>query len=129
MKATGGVLSVRGWLKKLERTADKSLASFELEDGSRHYYDPTNPERFLHSIECLRAQGEGAITFPKPPATLVAITRAKDRATAFAQVYPTGSLDIFPYGIEALVERRELVLRSMVVGRELGEPLEDMSEP
>jgi hypothetical protein len=79
-------------------------------------------------MACLRAQGEGKTTFPDPPETLRAITRAKDRRAAFKQVYHRGAFDIFPYDIEALVERGELVPRSMVVGRELGEVLEDLSE-
>jgi hypothetical protein len=120
---------VRGWLKKMERTARRDLGSFELADGSWHYYDPASPERFLHSMACLRLQGEGETTFPEPPATLVAITRVKDRRAALDQVYPAGSRDIFPYDTEALVERGELVPRSMVVGYELGEVLEDLSEP
>ena len=41
--------------------------SFELEDGSRHYYDPVSGERFLHSMACLGAQGEGKTTFPESP--------------------------------------------------------------
>lgn len=122
-------MGTREKLRRLENAARGKLKSLELEDGSRHYYGPLSGMTFLHSMACLRAQGEGKTTFPEPPETLLAITRAKDRATAFAQVYPTGTLDIFPYDVEALVERRELVLRSMVVGRELGEPLEDMSEP
>ena len=43
------------------------------------------------------------------------------------QLYPNGSFGIFPYEVEALVERGELLPRSMVAGRELGEPLEDLS--
>ena len=104
------------------------MESFELEDGSRHYYDRVSGERFLHSMACLRAQGEGKTTFPEPPETLLAITRAKDRRAALAQVYHPDAFDIFPYDTEALVERGELVPRSMVAGRELGEVLEDLSE-
>jgi hypothetical protein len=49
---------IRSWLKRLERDASRDLASFVLEDGSRHYYDPASGEIFLHSMDCLRAQGE-----------------------------------------------------------------------
>jgi hypothetical protein len=62
------------------------------------------------------------------PQTVRAILRAKDRAAALAQIYGGGDFDTFPYDKEALVERGELVPRSMVVGRELGEPLPDLSE-
>jgi len=43
-------------------------------------------------------------------------------------MYPNGSFCIFPYEVEALVERGELVPWSLVAGRELGEPLPDLSE-
>jgi hypothetical protein len=43
-------------------------------------------------------------------------------------LYPNGSFAIFPYEVEALVDSGELVPRSMVAGRELGEALEDLSE-
>jgi hypothetical protein len=104
------------------------LERFELDDGSHHYFDRVSGERFLHSLACLRAQGEGKTTFPEPPETLRAITRAKGRRAALAQVYPAGAFDVFPYDPEALVERGELVPRSMVVGHELGEVLGDLSE-
>lgn len=121
-------MGLRDKMRRLENALRGSLESFELEDGSRHYYDPVSPDRFLHSMNCLRAQGDGENTFPEPPETVRAITRAKDRSAALAQVYGSGSFDIFPYDTEALVERGELVPRSMVVGRELGEVLEDLSE-
>jgi hypothetical protein len=54
--------------------------------------------------------------------------RGRDRGTALSQLYPNGSFGVFPYEPETLVERGELVPRSMVVGRELGEPLADLSE-
>jgi hypothetical protein len=118
---------IKGRLKRLERGAREDLASFALEDGSRHYYDPASGECFLHSVDCLRAQGD-CEPFPEPPETLMAIARARDRRAAFDQLYPMGSLSVFPYEVEALVGRGELVPRSLVAGRELGEPLEDLSE-
>ena len=118
----------RDKLRRLEAAARGRLESFELEDGSRHYFDRVSGERFLHSLACLRAQGEGETTFPEPPETVRAIARAKDRRAALEQVYPPGAFDVFPYDTEALVERGELVPRSMVVGHELGEVLEDLSE-
>ncbi len=116
-------MGLRGKMRALERLARGKLGSFELEDGSRHYFDRSSGELFLHSLACLRAQGEGKTTFPEPPETLRAICRAKDRRAALAQVYPAGAFDIFPYDTGALVERGELVPRSMVVGREMGEVL------
>jgi hypothetical protein len=58
---------------------------------------------------------------------LKAITRARDRRGALYQLYG-GTFGIFPYDEDALIERGELVPRSVVVGRELGEPVEDYSE-
>ena len=116
-------------LRRLEHAARKDLASFELEDRSRHYYDLSSAERFLHSMACLRAQGEGKTTFPEPPETVRALLRAKDRAAALEQVYGGGgSFTLIPYDTETLVQRGELVPRSMVVGKELGEELPDLSE-
>jgi hypothetical protein len=80
-------------------------------------------------MACMCVQGEGETTYPEPPETIKAIARARDRGAALNQLYPSGSFAVFPYDVEALVERGELVPRSMVVGRELGEVLEDLSEP
>jgi hypothetical protein len=121
-------MGLRGWLKRLERGAREDLASFVLENGGRHYYDPKSGECFLHSMACLRAQGNCEL-FPGPPETLKAIARAKDRRAALEQLYPNGSFGIFPYEPEALVERGELVPRSLVAGRELGDGrMPDLSE-
>jgi hypothetical protein len=120
-------MSLRGWITRLERGAREDLASFVLEDGSRYYFNAESGECFLHSMDCLRAQGE-CEPFPEPPKTVKAIAKARDRRAVLNQLYPKGSFGIFPYEVEALVERGELVPRSMVVGRELGEPLPDLSE-
>ena len=117
-------MGIRSWVKRLERGARGELESFLLMDGSRHYYDPQSGECFLHAMECLRVQHDGGEAFPEPPETIKALTKARDRAGALEQV----AGDTFPYDKQALVERGELVPRSMVAGRELGEPLEDLSE-
>jgi hypothetical protein len=121
-------MTLKGQLKRLEQSLRGTLASFVLEDGSRFYYDPTSAERFLHSMDCLRAQGEGETTFPEPPETVKAIARARDRGAALNQLYPVGSFGVFPYELEPLLERGKLVPRSLVAGRELGEALPDLSE-
>jgi hypothetical protein len=121
-------MTLRRQLRRLERALRDTQECFVLEDGSRYYYDPTSAECFLHSIDCLRAQGEGETTFPEPPETIKAIARARDKGAALHQLYPPGSFGVFPYDVEALLERGKLVPRSMVVGCELGEPLEDLSE-
>ena len=119
------IMGLKGKLDRLEAGLLDHLQNFVLEDGPRHYYDPTTGELFLHSMDCLRAQGDGGTSFPEPPETIKALTRAADRASAVEQL-ATGA---FPYDIPALVEYGELVSRSMVAGRDLGEPLEDLSEP
>jgi hypothetical protein len=118
-------VGIRGNLRRLERSAREDLASFILEDGSRYY--PTSGEIFLHRMDCLRTQGD-CEPFPEPPETVKAIARAPDRSAALNQLYPSGSCSLFPYEVEALVERGELVPRSLVAGRKLGEPLPDLSE-
>jgi hypothetical protein len=120
-------MGLRGKLRRLERNANEDLASFVLEDGTRYYFNPTSAEIFLHSTACLRAQGD-CEPFPEPPETVKAIARARDRRAALHQLYPNGSFGMFPYEVEPLVERGELVPRSLVAGRELGEPLPDLSE-
>jgi hypothetical protein len=120
-------MGLRGWIKRMERASREDLASFLLEDGSRYYYDPTSPEVFLHSYACALAQGD-AEPFPEPPAILKALRRAKDRRAALGQVCPRGTFSLFPYEEGALLERGELVPQSLVAGRELGEPLPDLSE-
>ena len=65
-----------------------------------------------------------------------ALERERERADAEREgprdgpqsAVPERVLGVFPYEPETLVERGELVPRSMVVGRELGEPLPDLSE-
>jgi hypothetical protein len=122
-------MALRRQIKRLEREARGGLASFLLEDGTRHYYNPAGAELFLHMCDCLRAQGEGK-PFPEPPATIKAIARARNREVAYHQVRGGASMDLFPYELDALIERGEIVPRSLVHGHELGEGPndEDLSE-
>ena len=120
-------MGLRGKLRRLERGARANLASFVLEDGSRYYFNPISGECLLHSIDCLRSQGD-CEPFPEPPETIKALTRARNRAAAL-EATCGGGFGLFPYEVEALVEYGELVPRSLVAGRELGEPLPDLSEP
>jgi hypothetical protein len=99
------------------------LASFILEDGRRYYYNPESGECFLHGCGCIRAGYEGE-PFPEPPQTIKALTRARDRGAALAQV----AGGTFPYDKQALVERGGLVPQSLVTGRELGEAQESEEE-
>jgi hypothetical protein len=86
--------------------------------------------RLDHACDCIRAGYEGE-PFPEPPQTIKVLTRARNRAAALDTACG-GGFDLFPYEREALVECGELVPHSLVAalvaGRELGEPLEDLSE-
>jgi len=111
-------LGLKDRLKKLTRSG---MQSFRLQDGSRFYYDPQSPERILHTFDCMRASYSGE-PYPEPPATLLALCKARDRAAAFEQV-AGGNFGLFPYEVEALIERGELVPREMVARAQ-----EDFSE-
>jgi hypothetical protein len=119
-------MTLRGRLKSLEEGMRGHLESFVLEDGSRHYYNPTSGELFLFSVECVRIQGTGK-PWPETPEPIKAIAKARDRREAFEQV-PTGGL--FPFDKDALVERGELVRRSLIYDQTLDDADPgDLSEP
>ncbi len=113
-------MGLRGWVRRLEHVARGNLEIFVLEDGTRHYYDPESGEVFLHGFDCIRAGYEGE-SFPEPPATIKALTRARNRAAALDTTYG-GGVGLFPYEREALVERGESVPVSWI------HPIADMSE-
>jgi|SRR5215208_2074563 len=112
-------MGIRNFIKRLERGARGNMESFVLEDGSTYYFNPKGGELFLHTSACLRADHAGRKR-PDPPPTLIALTKARDRRAAVEQVASSG---LFPYSKEAIVERGELVHRSMVAP-----PREDISE-
>jgi hypothetical protein len=122
-------MGLRDALRALKREARGQVESFELEDGSRFYYDANEAakELYLHFFECGCA--DSVAERPEPPEVLRAVLRARDRRSAVEQLYaPQRYFDIMPYDLDALRERGELVHRSMVAGQELGEELEDLSE-
>jgi hypothetical protein len=41
-------MGLKSWLKRLDRTARGSFASFELLDGITFYYDPRSLDLFMH---------------------------------------------------------------------------------
>ena len=120
-------MGLRGKLRRLERGARGNLTSFMLEDGSRHYYNPESGECFLHACDCIRAASEGE-PFPEPPETIEALTSSRDSGAALNHLYPGGSFGVFPYEVEPLVQRGELVPHYKVTGRQLGEVLRGLSE-
>ena len=117
-------------LRRLEKALQGKLGSFELREGGSYWFDPSNTykELFLHAANSLRADYKGEPR-PDPPEILMALMRAKDRKAALEELYPTRGSTLFcAYDLEALVERSELVPRPFVVGREVGERVEDLSE-
>jgi hypothetical protein len=103
-------MGLRSFIKRLEHKTRGDLESFILEDGGTHYFNPGGGELFRHTAACLRAAYEGK-PYPEPPATLLALCRARDRFSAVEKVATGG---MFPYDRESLVERGELVPRFMV---------------
>jgi hypothetical protein len=107
---------MRGKLRRLENAARGHLKSFELLDGSRHYFDPTSEELFLHWCDCLRAGS--AHNWPEPPETYKKLTEAKYPEQALGAVHTGGSLDTFPYDPEVLINERRLEPRGLVTVRD-----------
>jgi hypothetical protein len=99
---------MRNRLKRLERAAREELTSFELLDGSVHWYDPESfLEVFGHYLQCLKTS---AHDWPDAPAVVQKVTEAKDVEAAIPQVFGA----FLPYDRETLVKERRLVPRSMV---------------
>ncbi len=121
-------MGLRGKLDKLEKTLRGSMESFELADGQRYYFDKGEAfsAAFLFFSDSLRSDHSGEPR-PEPPEVLQAVANAEDRADALSRAM-NGYSHLLPINREALIERGEFVPRSLVAGRELGEPLEDLSE-
>ncbi len=122
-------MALRDKLRRLERLARGKLDSFVLADGTRYYYAPQEAFKnaFQFFSDSMRADHNGDPR-PAPPEILKAVAGARDRADALSLALG-GFSHLLPVDEGALVERGEFVHRSLVVGRELGEPLEDLSEP
>ncbi len=119
-------MGLRGWIKRLERDARGDLASFELLDGSRYYYDTASPVVFMHWYDCL---GRNPPDWPEPPEVLKKLCEARDPAGALKDVVGEGTDDFFPYNKEILISERRLEPRSLVVGRDpYDQVVEDLSE-
>jgi hypothetical protein len=71
---------------------------------------PAYWRKLLFGVECARIEGTGK-PWPETPETIEAIARARNRRATFEQV-ATGGL--FPFDKEALIERGELVRRSLI---------------
>ncbi len=123
-------MRLKSRLARLQKAMRGRLASFELAEGSRHWFNPeyVHEEIFLHSADSMRADYKRRPR-PEPPEILRVIARARDRREAVETVFTGNGAVFIAYDLEALVEHGELVPRSFVAGREHGEPLEGLSEP
>jgi hypothetical protein len=123
----------RDTLRKLERKAGGRLEHFELQSGEKFWFgrEETSIQTFMWGCNCLRA--DTVAERPEPPPVIETLTQAKDRRIALGKVYPglagehPTSFVLIPFDVDAFLERGELVHRSLVAGRELDEPLEDLS--
>jgi hypothetical protein len=93
------------------------LASFELADGSRFFYEPdaAQIELFLHGSKCLEADYRSEPR-PEPPEVLQAVAKARDRRSAVERLYASDPVPFAAHDLEKLVERGELVPRSFLAG-------------
>jgi hypothetical protein len=124
-------MGLRAKVNRLEKAMRGKLEHIELADGSRHYFDPHEAFSITFGFfnDCLMAEYEGE---PYPEATdlLKAVAGAKERGEALRRVMGGGSH--LPLDREALIERGELVARSLRAGREADGPslgYGDLSEP
>ncbi len=122
-------MALRDKLRRLEKTMRGKLASFELADGSRYFYEPEAAwgELFLHGSDCLEADYRSEQR-PEPPEILTAVARAKDRRSAVERLYAPDSHPFTAYDLEALVERGEFLPRSFLAGHGYEESLEHFAK-
>ncbi len=122
-------MGLKGKLGKLQKAMRGKLESFELADGRRHYFDPQEAFKatFLFFTDSMRADYKREPRPEPPPEVLQAVAEAKDRSEALSRVM--GGSSFLSVDRDALIERGGFVPRSLVAGREHGEPLEDLSEP
>jgi hypothetical protein len=121
-------MGLKGKLDKLQKAMRGTMGSFELADGTRFFFD--RQESFSHAFQFFSdsmTADHRCEPRPDPPEILKAVAGARDRADALSRAM-NGYSHLLPINREALIERGEFVPRSLVAGRELGEPLEDLSE-
>jgi hypothetical protein len=119
-------VSLRSWLKRLERNASEDFESFELLDGSTYYYDrlETYKELFLHACD---VQLGDADEWPEPPEIYRKMCEVRDPAAVLERFKPEEPQRALVnlaelYDTDVLVHERRLVPLSV-------EPVEDLSEP
>ena len=99
----------RSTIRRLQQALRGNLESFELEGGSRYYYDPqeVHEELFLHAYHL----GLGRVE--EPPELYRMVTGAKDPAAVLERLKPeSAGAFVDPsalYDRDALVNERRLV--------------------
>ncbi len=118
-------MALRDKFRRLENAMRGRLSSFELANGSRHFYEPGEvwSEVFKHGSDCMRADYKGEAR-PEPPEILKAVARAKDRRAAVERLYAPGTHPFIAYETDVLVERGEFEPRSFLAGKNYEESLE-----
>ena len=118
-------MTLRNWIKRLERAASEDLESFELLDGSTYYYDRLETYRvlFLHAYD---VQLGNADKWADPPEVYRKMCEAKDPALVLERFKPDNPQSAFVdpcalYDTQALVNERRLVPLTYA-------PVEDLSE-
>src|SRR5829696_9166548 len=130
-------MGLRNWVKRVEHAARGNLASFELQDGSFYYYNPTSPGLFMHWVECCGK--DTAHDWPPPPEIMQKLTEARDPERALGQVMSTAGFGGMVYDPVALVNECRLVPRGLIsrydphtgerhIDDPYDSPLEDLSE-
>jgi len=119
------MMSLRGWMKRLERRAREDLESFELLDGSTYYYNrlETHKELFLHAYDVQLGEAD---KWPVPPEVYRKMCEAKNPAAVVERLKPEDAQRAFVnlaelYDTDALVHERRLVPLAHA-------PAEDLSE-
>jgi hypothetical protein len=118
-------VTLRNWIKRLERGAREGLASFELLDGTTYFYDvlEANKELFLYGFDVELGMVH---EWPEPPAVLRKMCEAKDPAAILERFRPEDPERAFVnlaalYDTYVLVNERRLVPLAHA-------PVKDLSE-
>jgi len=105
-------MGLRNWVKKIEHAAREDLASFELLDGSRYFYDPTSWVLFMHWVECCGK--DTAHDWPPPPEIMQELCEARDVERALDLVMGQAGFGGMVYDPEILIAERRLVPRGLI---------------
>ena len=122
-------MALRDRLRKLEKSMQGKLSSFDLADGTRYFFEPMQAHKaaFGYWSDSLRADYRREPR-PEPPDILQAVAGARDRGDALDAV--EAGYSFLPVDREALVKRGEFLSRPLVAAEEDEDldPGQDLSE-